>query len=131
MEPWRKVWQEGIAPMVSLQMLESLAEALDQDDPRLVTGQTCLPLPTLDNTDRPAAGVCPIGWLGWCQGLGTVGDVVDFFAAFCCELDERLGGEASLDFVRWVDSSPRDVVRAELLAEIKALLAEEEPCLSS
>ena len=38
MESWRKVWREGLEPLLSTPSLEALQQALTTDDPRLLQG---------------------------------------------------------------------------------------------
>ena len=45
MESWRKVWREGLAPLLSDNSLRALRRALVEDDPRLIQGATTTPPP--------------------------------------------------------------------------------------
>ena len=45
MENWRKVWREGVAPLLSAAGLEALRRALVTDDGRLLQGATTTPPP--------------------------------------------------------------------------------------
>jgi len=45
MESWRKVWREGVAPLLSTRSLETLRHGLVTDDPQLQQGATTTPPP--------------------------------------------------------------------------------------
>jgi len=45
MELWRKVWREGVVPILAVEQLEALAHALRTDDPHLLQGCTTTPPP--------------------------------------------------------------------------------------
>ena len=121
MESWRMVWREGFAPVLSNAGLESLWQALRNDDPRLVQGATTAPPPLLSVCDWDCEGTCAIGFCGWKgEGLGTVGEVEEFFARICFEVDKRLGEPAGCRwFLNWFDDTPREEMRDELLTEVE------------
>ena len=129
MESWRTVWREGFAPVLTLQGLEALRDALTNDDPRLVQGSTTTPPPLMCVQDWPVEAACALGYCGW-QGerLSTVGEVEEFFARCCFEADQRLGEAAACRwFLNWFDDTPRTEMRRELLAEVELALAERFP----
>lgn len=126
MESWRIVWRNGFVPVLSTRALEALRDALRSDDPRLVQGATTTPPPLMCVQDWPAEAACALGFCGW-QGddLETVGEVQEFFARACFEADQLLGGPAECRwFLYWVDDTPRDQMREELLPEVERALAE-------
>jgi hypothetical protein len=125
MESWRKVWRDGVEPLLSTQSLEVLRRGLLDDDPRLVQGATTTPPPLQCVQDWPVEGACAVAYCGWLgDGLETVGEVEEFFARMCFEVDQRLGEPAGCRwFLNWFDETPRDEVRRELLAEVEATLA--------
>jgi hypothetical protein len=60
-------------------------------------------------------GFC--GWQG--EGLGTVGEVEEYFARVCYEADCNLGEAGAVRyFINWYDETPRDEMRRNLLAEV-------------
>ncbi len=125
MESWRKVWREGLVPQLPTQGLEALRQALIHDDPRLVQGATTSPPPLQCVQDWPLEGACAIGFCAW-QGerLNTVGEVEEFFARVCFEVDQVLGEPAACRwFLNWFDDTPRDEMRRLLLAEVNRALA--------
>jgi hypothetical protein len=65
MESWRMVWREGLAPVLSTSGIESLWQALRNNDPRLTQGSTTTPPPLLSLADCPCDGADAIGWCGW------------------------------------------------------------------
>jgi hypothetical protein len=126
MESWRKVWQEGMAPQLSVAALEALRRALQSDDARLLQGATTTPPPLQCVQDWPVEAACVLGFCGWQgEGLETVAEVEEFFARACFEADQRLGEPASCRwFLNWYDETPREEMRRLLLAEVNRTLAE-------
>jgi hypothetical protein len=126
MESWRKVWREGVAPLVSTAALEALQRALSDDDARLLQGSTTTPPPLQCVQDWPVEAACALGFCGWQgEGLETVAEVEEFFARMCFEIDQRLGEPAACRwFLNWFDETPRDEMREALLAEVHRALAQ-------
>jgi hypothetical protein len=126
MESWRKVWREGVVPLLSTPGLNALQGALKNDDARLLQGSTTTPPPLPCVQDWPVEAACALGFCGW-QGdaLETVAEVEEFFARTCFEIDQRLGEPAACRwFLNWFDETPRDEMREELLAEVQRALAQ-------
>ena len=128
MESWRKVWREGVAPLLSTPALGALQRALTSDDARLLQGATTTPPPLQCVADWPVEGACALGFCGWQgDGLETVGEVEEFFARMCFEIDQRLGEPAGCRwFLNWFDETPRDEMRPLLLAEVTRALAQRQ-----
>ena len=126
MEAWRKVWREGLAPLLSTNGLEVLKRGLLRDDGRLTQGTTTTPPPMQCVLDWPVEGACVLGYCAWQgDGLETVGEVEEMFAQTCFEADQRLGEPAAVRyFLNWYDDTPRDEMRKELLAEVYRTLNE-------
>ncbi|HKB37327.1 MAG TPA: hypothetical protein VKD72_12820 [Gemmataceae bacterium] len=126
MESWRKVWREGVAPLLSTEGLQALARALASDDPRLLQGATTSPPPLQCVQDWPVEAACGLGYCGWQgDGLETVAEVEEFFARVCFEVDLALGEPAGCRwFLNWFDETPRDEMRTQLLAEVNRTLAQ-------
>jgi hypothetical protein len=125
MESWRKVWREGLAPLLSMEGLEALRHGLVMDDARLLQGATTTPPPLQCVQDWPVEGACALGYCGWQgDGLETVAEVEEFFARMCFEIDQRLGELAGCRwFLNWFDETPREEMRPQLLAEVSRSLA--------
>jgi hypothetical protein len=125
MESWRKVWREGLVPLLSTSGLEALRRGLADDDARLLQGATTTPPPLQCVQDWPVEAACALGWCGWQgEGLETVAEVEEFFARMCFEIDQRLGEPAGCRwFLNWFDETPREEMRNELLAEVNRALA--------
>jgi hypothetical protein len=125
MESWRKVWRDGLVPLLSTSGLESLRRALADDDARLIQGSTTTPPPLASLQDWPVEAACVLGYCGWQgEGLETVAEVEEFFAGMCFEIDQRLGEPAGCRwFLNWFDETPREEMRGELLAEVNRALA--------
>ncbi len=124
MESWKKVWREGLAPLLSDEALNALKEGLANDDPSLIQGATSSPPPLHCVADWPLVGACLVGYCGWKgDGLETVGEVEEWFARMCFEIDQRVGEPAGCRWLlSWYDTTPRDEMRALLLAEVNLAL---------
>lgn len=124
MESWRKVWRDGVEPLLTTDGLKALRQALKNDDARLVQGATTTPPPLMCVQDWPVEAACALGLCGWLgDGLETVGEVEEFFARMCFEVDQRLGEPAACRwFLNWYDETPRDEMRRELQAEVQRAL---------
>lgn len=125
MESWRKCWRDGIVPLLSKGHLTTLKNALESDDRRLLQGATTTPPPLTCVQDWPVEAACALGFCGWqgdglSDGLGTVGEVEEFFARTCYEIDKLLGEPGGCrHFLNWFDETPRDEMRRELLGEVE------------
>lgn len=126
MESWRKVWREGLAPLLPTKGLEALARALTDDDARLLQGATTTPPPLQCVQDWPVEAACGVGFCGWKgQDLETVAEVEEFFAGICFEVDQRLGEPAACRwFLNWFDETPREEMRRQLLGEVSRTLGQ-------
>jgi len=129
MESWRRVWREGLAPLLSQRGLEALRKALIRDDARLLQGVTTTPPPLQCTQDWPVEAACVLGYCGWHgEQLETVAEVEEFFARMCFEADQRLGEPAGVRwFLNWFDETPREDMRSALLAEVQRELARRIP----
>lgn len=115
---WKEVWRTGLAPQFSTEALESLSEALRTDNPQLMQGATSSPPPLNCVQDWTCEGACPISWGAYIEGCTTVGEVEEWFANACFKCDQIMGEPASCRyFIGWVDDTPRDRMRKELLEE--------------
>lgn len=122
---WKHTWRKAIGPYLSEPELEALKTALVGDDRRLIQGATTCPPPLQVYSEWPPDGACPLslcGWLG--DDLKTVREVEEFFAQFAYAIDERLGVPAGCRwFFNWVDDTPRQEMRMQLLTEVLRSLA--------
>src|SRR5437763_15800008 len=126
MESWRKVWREGVVPLLSTEGLEALRRGLINDDARLIQGATTTPPPLQCVQDWPVEAACALGYCGWQgEGLESVAEVEEYFARLCFEVDQRLGEPAACRwFLNWFDETPRDEMRAALLPEVNRTLGQ-------
>jgi hypothetical protein len=124
LESWRDCWRRGFAPQISDAGLEALRRALLQDDPTLIQGGTTVPPPLQCCQDWPVERACPVGYAGWRgDGLQTVIEVEEYFAALCFAADQRLGEPAGCrHFLNAVDEWPRAEMIRQLLTEVDAEL---------
>jgi hypothetical protein len=92
----------------------------------MTQGCTTTPPPIQCVLDWPVEGACPIGFAGWQgDGLKTVGEVEEYFAKACFDCDQAIGEVAGVrHFLNWVDDTPRDEMRRELLREVNRVLEE-------
>lgn len=145
MENWRHVWRDGFLPDIATETLKALHDAVLADDPRLSQGSTTTPPPLMCVSDWPVECGCPIAYCGIIANGGfesttpesyqnklkdnpnccTVGTAEEEFAKLCFQADQRLGEPAACRwFLNWVDETPRNEMRRELLAELKKNLKE-------
>lgn len=121
MEAWRKVWRDAIVPLMSDEALRAIYIALVNDDPRLCQGKTTEPPPLLGVQDFDVEQACAISYCGW-QGdsLNTVGEVEEFFARVCFEIDQKLGEPGGCrHFLNWYDSVSRREMRSCMIPEVR------------
>lgn len=130
MESWRRVWREGIAPLLSTAALVALRNALATNDPRLVQGETVVPFLPDCFLERnwPVDSACALSFCGWQgDGLKTVGEVEEFFGHICSDIDYAIQEAAGCrHFLHWFDDTPRDEMRKQLLPEVDLALATSE-----
>jgi hypothetical protein len=120
MQNWKKVWRDGLVPLLSTRELEALRQGLAGDDMRLIQHATCTPPPSEIFHEEAVEGACALGFCAW-QGdrLETVGEVEGFFIRTCLVADEALGEPgACRHFLNWFDETPRAQMRWELLQEV-------------
>lgn len=125
MHGWREVWHRGFAPLLSAAELAALAAGLEADDPALIQGATTSPPPLMRVQDWPLEGADAIGYARWkAGGADTVGEAEEFFARSCFECDQLLGEPGGCRwFLNFWDEAPRAELFAEMLTEVRAVLA--------
>jgi hypothetical protein len=119
MEPWRRVFREGIAPQLPLPALEALRTGLLKFDPRLRPGGTV-------QGPAPISYACAIGYSGW-KGLHlkSAADVVSFFTEICDRANRILGDPGACSaFITWFDNNRREFVFPLLLSEVNRAIAQ-------
>jgi hypothetical protein len=126
LDAWRDCWRRGFAPQISDAGLEALRRALLEDDPNLIQGGTTVPPPMQCCQDWPVERACPVGYAGWRgDGLTTVIEVEEYFAAVCFVADQRVDEAGGCRWLlNWIDETPRDDMRRQLLTEVEATLAQ-------
>lgn len=121
MESWRTTWRRGIAPLLSYKGLLALYQALACDDPRLIQGSTCVPLPHSRSVHSwPIERADAIAFCAW-QGDGkeTVGEAEEVFARLCFDCDQILSEPAGCrHWINWWDEAPRQEVFDSMLPEV-------------
>ena len=128
MEAWRRVFREGLAPLLSDEDLAVLTEALRSNDPRLLQGATTRPSPLQCASGWPVEAACLIAYpavirLGGFYGAwnsARVGQVTEAFAETCFEINRRLGEPAACRYLlQFFDDRPRTEVIVSLLLEVE------------
>lgn len=127
----RRVWLNGIQPLISTPGLRALERALLMDDPGLIQGATTSPPPLQCVEEWECEAACAIGYAGWKgDGLGTVRDVEEYFARLCFAADNKLGESGAVrHFINWADDTPRSEMRRQLLNVVQEELAARIPNL--
>ncbi len=125
-EIWRKVFRQAIAPSLSTRALQALHDGVESKDERLVRGMTTVPPPLPSVQDWPVESACALGYCGWIgEGLPTVGEVDEFFARLCFEIDNKLGEPSGCRWwLNFWDEAPWEEVHRETLIETKRALAQ-------
>lgn len=121
MESWRKVFRDGLAPILSDNALAALAAGLRADDKTLIQGATTTPPPLSCCQDWDVEAACPIGYAYWRgDGLNLIGEVEEAFARTCFAIDESIGEPSGCRFLlNWMDETPRCVMFTCLLEEVE------------
>ncbi len=123
MEAWKEVFRYGIVPLLTKENLLALKKGIEEDDPNLIQGATCIPPPINCVEDWPVEACCALSYIGWKSGLELVREVEEFFARICSYVDQKLGEPA---IIRWFlkawDDNPREKVFSEVLEEINLAL---------
>lgn len=136
MESWRAIWRKGFEPQFPTAGLVALRDALRADDPRLTQGSTTTPPPLMCVADWPVEAADAIGFVGASvlggfadatptgrqtnPGAATVGQVKEFFARACFGADNACSEAGACRWLlNWFDDTPREEMRAELLAEVE------------
>jgi hypothetical protein len=127
-ESWRRVFREGLEPVVSTAGLRALRQALLTDDSRLIQGATTTPPPLRCVENWPVEAACMTAYCFWKgDGLETVAEVEEAFARAAFEIDKHLGEPAGCRHLfNWFDSTPRAEMIANLLPEVEKALAVRE-----
>ncbi len=128
---WKLTFRLGFAPAMTDAALIALADGLRTDDKRLVQGATTVPPPLMCVRAWPCEAACAIGFAGWIgEGLKTVVEVEEFFAAACFSCDERLGEIAACrTWLNFWDDTPRAKAFPMLLEEIETIRAARQAAL--
>ncbi len=132
MENWRRVFREGVLPLLSPKEAAALRKGLADGDPELIRGRVSESrfIPDGRGYDPlPCHGACLVGYAGWKGGpLETCGEVEEFFDLVAKGCAERCG-DASIRHLTtaWDAIMPpdeREALRRELTAEIDLAFAE-------
>jgi hypothetical protein len=105
-----------------------LAEALERDDQRLITGATVYPPALAFCGDEPVERCCPIAWAvldGHSPNAATPALLDARFSEVCFKADVLLGEPAAVRyFLNAIDEMPRETMRQQLLSEVERTLTE-------
>lgn len=122
LRPWQAAFRVGIAPQLSTDGLQALADALERDNPQLIQCVSSQPVPTNSGAtdDWPVNAACAVNFPGWQgDGLATVGELEVHYSRTIRGCHERAGKRAFEDFLAWYDAADRDVMRELLLDEVR------------
>lgn len=121
---WQEVFRVAASSCLTRDELLFIRDAIGRDDKRLIQGSTAKPPAIPCVYDWPAECGCLFGLLAFRDGKQpTVAQVENEFARIVNAIDARFPMRAAYYFLNWFDETPRDTMRAELLAEIDAGLA--------
>jgi hypothetical protein len=123
MEPWRRVFREGIAPQLPLAALEALRHGLLKHDPHLRPGATVDVGWTAGGTGIMQA--CAIGYGAW-KGMQLTSptEIEMFFNDVCSRANQILSDPGACGaFINWFDSHRREFVFPLLLTEVNRAIA--------
>lgn len=122
LEAWQVCWRGGLADALPTEGLVALRDALVNDDPALIQGQTVAPIPFL-SPNAKTTGCCPISYCGWrAFGLDATADVYAFYHAAYYRRNGYGYENGSRDFTEFVDGTPRDEMRKRLVVEVNRTL---------
>lgn len=119
MESWRKVWREGLAPLLTDPQLEVLLAGLRADDPALIQNQTTEPMAFDCGLKSRCEGGCLIAYPIWKGGVENVVNVAEAFERTVDRVDRACGLGMCSELLDWYDGSSRDIVIAEMLPEVQ------------
>lgn len=125
LEPWRRTWRLGFAPLLPTEGLEALARALARDDSAIIQHASLRPLPTYEKRNWPVEAADPVAYCYWQadDNACDVEDVEELWSAACTRIDEILGDYAACRyFHNWWDENLRSEVVPALLEEVKRTL---------
>lgn len=112
------------APVLSHHALDALRRGLEVDDERILQGATTIPPPLQCVADFPVeAGDLLVFayWQGDCGGVCTVGEAEAQFTYYCTAIDGGMGeGAGCRHLLHWFDEAPREDMRTQLLAAVRA-----------
>ena len=107
---WQHVFRKAIHNLLTLDQMEALRIAVQNDDPRLLQGATTTPPPLQCVQDWPVEAACGLSYpfafaLGGFDkhadgsrndNAATVAEVEEAFARICYEIDELMGEPAAV-----------------------------------
>ena len=122
-EPWRRVWRNGIAPQLSGRQLYALHTALKINSGTLTQETVVAPLVSLDEYAE-VEQCCPSAFPGLMAGCTSVYELFMWWKTLCNRCDLYIAEKGTMaQYLNWESVTPRDVMRRELLAECTLALA--------
>ncbi len=121
METWRFIFRKGFAPLLSFSALEALKSGIQQDDPALLQGCVVFPKLIPGFWDVPAVATGLLAYIGKeGEGLFSVAEVTEFHNRLKEAAAQKLGAvNIAQGFIEWFDKTPRQLMRKELLKEVR------------
>ena len=125
---WVEVWRDFLCPQLNDAGLRELREALARDAATLITGASLYPPDIQGCRDWPVESACPLGYALWhgSDDPPIVGVLCRRFTEAVIRCDEMAGQAVAFIFLRWVDNTPRDLMRAQLIEEVDRELLRRE-----
>lgn len=124
------LWRTFIAPLLPLEGLRALREAIVADSEELIQKGTVDWEQDGPPGMHPPCGACAIGYCWWKSGLApTASAVLDRFRETADAVDVRISLDdtrSAGEFTNWFDYEDRTVVRARLLPEVEAAIRDHE-----
>lgn len=120
---WKALWQAALR-LLPTKGIEALREAMENDSPELIQGNTTNPPPLKGCMDWPVESACLLGYCGWKgNNLKTVAEVEEYFGKICFEIDNEFDEPAACRYLlNMFDDAPRPEMIILLLPDLKTEL---------
>lgn len=125
-DEWRLVLRAGLFPSLGTTKLRELRTALVNRDPRLIQGNTTIPMKS-HQENGPCQKACLIAFGGFLYGLSTVDEIEAYFCDVFWGIATRLKGlQSCFTLMNWWDSTNREYAESQVIQEIDQELSRRE-----